>query len=512
MQGLHDLFEQFSELWGLILGIAGVIIVMQLYVPPIRLVWRCLSVNERWPLRNTLIACWASKWPFNPASFGKQMRLWLELRLLCPEPVREPRWRLNAKSKRFQLGYDNQAYEDERELWRREVSGKFAELQLRDSEPIIEVRDVFSLNDESTKSGIKEYLLAVSDLKLSLSEQASFLCKVRINEGFLVPLNLLAGLMSRFASDWDPIITSYGRAAARSSAPGQMAIFNLWLLWGPSVPICNCDQWSGPVTLQYGFGDENNSIRVRVEGAGKQALLDELRQAVERRGSTSYPALHASLTGKLWPPSSFVQGQFCGAQQELLNPDREAFILEYDSHSVIGNPSGSQLFYTAYVWIMFVVGREEKPTVDSLQGRPWSQVIPFFEHANIVNETTYEMAKLQLAQKVLSYVKNAARFETDSGRGPLRLWYVSAIDDSGCGDKLEVPPKGDTIRSVIDRLLDESQHRDLRESIITHHDDSYAELVSGCHLSELVSEFFDTVDAGAAGRTSPAKEAKVVYG
>ena len=70
-------------------------------------------------------------------------------------------------------------------------------------------------DDESTKNGIKQYLLAVSQLRLSLDEEASFLCSVKIEHGFLLPLNLLAGLMSRFSDDWDPIISSYDRMSHR---------------------------------------------------------------------------------------------------------------------------------------------------------------------------------------------------------------------------------------------------------------------------------------------------------
>jgi len=330
-------------------------------------------------------------------------------------------------------------------------------------------------------------------LKLSLDEEASFLCRVKINEGFLLPLNLMAGLMSRFSNDWDPIISSYGQMAAKGFSPLQSSIFDLWLLWGPSVPICSCDQWSGPITLQFGFGDENNSVRVRVQGKKKEMLLAELRKSVERRAATAYPAVHASIIGRLWPPSSFVQGEFCASQHDLLNPDREAFILEYDEHIDIGNASGSHLFYTAYVWAMFVIGRESKPTLDDVRSEPWLKVVPFFEHANIVDEVTYTAAKLQLAHKILTFVKNSAQFESDPSLSPLRLWYVSAIDDSGCGQNVEVMPKGKMIRALIDELLEQDEFIALKQRIVTN-DNSFAEVLSGCHLCEVVSDFFRTIE------------------
>jgi len=496
VQELHSLLETYGDLLKVAAIGVGMVVVIWLYLPPIRLVWRCLSVEERFPILNTLVAIGGSIWPFKPAIFRKQMRLWLELRLLRPKPVKEPRWYFDQKFKRYHLEFDA-SYRRELAQWKDDIRGKFAVLKLQEKEPIIEVSDVFRLNDEVTKNGIKQYLMAVAGLKLSLDEEASFLCKVRINEGFLLPLNLLAGLMARFSDDWDPIIASYGEMAGKSYSPLQATIFDLWLLWGPSVPICRCDQWSGPVTLQYGFGDENNSVRVRIQDDKKSELLESIRHSAELRGTVAYPALHASIVGRLWPPSSFVQGQFCGAQHELLNPDREAFILEYDSHSVIGNAAGSNLFYTAYVWAMFVLGRESKPRLDDIRAEPWLYVAPFFEHGNIVDDTTYEAAKLQLAYKVLTFVRNSAQFEPDPDAAPVRLWYVCALDDSGCGHVVEVPPRGKTIRAVLEDLLRDGEYQGLQDRVITD-DTSFAALLSGCHLSDMVAQFFAHIERRSA--------------
>jgi hypothetical protein len=489
MQELHQFISEYKDIVTIILILIGFVgfslIFSWFYVLPIRLVWRCLSIEEHFPLMATLEACKVSAWPFKPASFSGQMRLWLELRLLRPKPINEPRWYLEPKTKRYQLKSDDEAYRREIARWKRDIRGKFGVMKLKEKEPVIEVNDVFRLSDETTRNGIKQYLMAVSELKITLDEEASFLCKVKINEGFLLPLDLLAGLMSRFSDDWDPIISSYGQMAAKSFSTLQLSIFDLWLLWGPSVPICRCDQWSGPITLQYGFGDENNSVRVRVHDNTKERLLAELRQSVETRSTTAYPALHASIVGKLWPPSSFVQGELCGAQHELLNPAREAFILEYESHAVIGNAPGSHLFYTAYVWALFVIGGETKPTLDEIRKAPWLQVVPFFEHANILDEVTYEASRLQLAHKVLTLLRNSAPHA--------HLWYVCAVDDSGCGQSIEVIPRGSTIRATLEELLSRSEHTDLKQRVVMN-DDSFAEALSGCHLSEVLADFFATIE------------------
>lgn len=505
---LHSFLEHYNDvvkiisiptiLFTLLIGLSAALTWM--YLPVIRLVWRCLSLYEPFPILNTFAAFRASIWPFKPHIFRMQMRLWLELRLLHPRPVLEPRWIFDQRNKRYQLRYDHEAYQDELRRWKGYIRGKFGALKLKEREPIIEINNVFCLNDDSTKDGIKKYLHAVSDLKLSLDEEASFLCKIRINEGYLLSSSLLAGLMARYSDDWDPIISSYSEMANKSFSPLQMTIFDLWLLWGPSVPICSCGQWSGPITIQYGFGDENNSVRVRVEGERQAALLNDIRASVNAHKTEGYPALHASIVGRLWPPSSFTQGQFCCAQQDLLNPDREAFILEYDSHSVVGNAGGGSLFYTAYVWALFVIGREYKPTLDDVRKEPWLNVVPFFEHGNIVDDATYAAAKLQLVHKVLTFLKNSSQFEHDISQPPLRLWYVSALDDSGCGCSIAVPPFGLTIRALIEASLKYPEFSDLSQRIITN-DDSFSAVLSGCHLSEMVSSFFKEIEARSQRQT-----------
>lgn len=493
MHVLSDFFNTYKNIIAIIGVFVGLFTYMWFYIPPILFVWRCLSLEERFPLLNVLKAIKDSSWPVKPAIFRKEMRLWLELRLLLPRPTNERQWYIDPKTKRYQWKFNEDSYRRELNNWKRDIHGKFAVLKIAEKEPIIELTNVFCLNNEVTKEGIKKYLSAVSESKLYQEEDKdSFLCKVKINQGFLLPLNLLAGLMSRFCDDWDPIISSYSQMAAKSFSAMQMSIFDLWLLWGPSVSICSCDEWSGPVALQYGFGDENNSMRVHVLAKMKETLMAEFRKSHETRIKAGYPALHASVIGKLRIPSSFVQGDLCGAQKELLNPDREAFILEYDSHTVIGNASGSHLFYTAYVWAMFVIGRKMKPTIDEIREAPWLQTVPFFEHANIVDETSYESAKLQLAHKVFTFLKNSLQFESDTSLPPGKLWYVCAIDDSGCGNRVEVIPKGKRIRDIIEELLKENEYNGLNQRIVMN-DNSFAPLLSGCHLPTMLTTFVETI-------------------
>ncbi len=497
---LHDfvvLVKDYSAvLWLPISLLLLVLIIWWYYVPSIRLLWCCLSQEQRFPLLHTIQACGIAAWPFKPASFSKQIRLWLELRILNPRPEREPDWVLDPKTKRYTLIQSDSEFNQELTTWLHDIRGKFSALKLKDKEPLIELNNVFSLNNEVTKNRIKQYLLAVDRLNLAFDESASFLCKIKINDGFLLPLNLLAGLMAHFSDDWDPIISAYSRLATKSFSSLQMSIFDLWLLWGPSVPICTCVQWSGPVTLQYGYGDENNSVRVRVTDKNKKAILDEFRTQVnENQTDSAFPALHTCITARLWPPSSFFKHEFCGAQHEHADPNNESFILEYEQHAVTGNPPGGYLYYTAYVWAMFVVGRDVKPTLSTIRTAPWLHVVPFFEHANIVDGFTYEAAKQQLAHKVIHFLKQCDSSESDPSQQPVRLWYSCAFDDSGCGHTLEVKPGGMTIRDMLAEIVNSSTDISLPDRIILD-DSSFAEVLSACHLSDMLAEYFTAIETG----------------
>ena len=488
MEQLQILVKDYSAIVA-VLVFATSILFLWIYLPPIRLVWNFLKNEERFPVWETLKACYAAVWPptresLKPTAFTKQMRLWLELRLLVPKPQRIPKWHPNFSAKRYRLEDDDKEHEREVKEWEDEIKKSFAPLKRGEGEPVIQVKTVFALNSDATKDGIKQYLLAVSNLNLSPDNAVSFLCKVKIDNGFLLPLNLLAGLMSRFSDDWDPIISSYSQMAAQSVSPAQISIFDLWLLWGPSVSICTCDQWAGPLSLQYGFGDESNSVRVLVrDQATIKVVLDDLRKEARRPDRAAYPALHASVTGKLLPPSSFRFGEFCAAQHKSMDPNVEAFILEYERHEACGHDPGSHLFYMTYVWAMFVVSRNEKPEQQEVQDRAWLRIVPFFEHANIVDPTAYALAKVQLAHKILAYVKSTGYF----------LWFACAIDDSGCGQELAVKPEGRTVREEIEQLLSVGDYEDLRNRIVLD-DDSFAEVVSSCHICDVVENFFKEID------------------
>lgn len=99
-------------------------------------------------------------------------------------------------------------------------------------------------------------------------ESPAFLSRIAISTGFAAPLHLLTGVLARYEQEWQPVAEGYGRSVIQADDPYrygtarriQSFIFDCWLLWGPSIPVCTCPQWFGEVALQYGYGDENNAL------------------------------------------------------------------------------------------------------------------------------------------------------------------------------------------------------------------------------------------------------------
>lgn len=75
----------------------------------------------------------------------------------------------------------------------------------------------------------------------------------------------------------------------------------------------------------------------------------------------------------------------------------------------------------------------------------------------------------------------------------MKLWYVSALDDAGCGHAIEVVPKGKSIRVCIEELLEEDEFSSVRKRMVTD-DRSFAGILSGCHLSKMVSDLFQAIE------------------
>jgi hypothetical protein len=137
--------------------------------------------------------------------------------------------------------------------------------------PVVIIDDFPSLDD--SRALIKRYFQILQSWQYE--EDATFVSKACFEVGYLAPLFLVTGLINRFGDTdgWTLILDNYRRLVAADAAYSvelrelRSSLFNTWLLWGPGIAPCSCDLWKprdpscqSDLTLQYGYGDENNSI------------------------------------------------------------------------------------------------------------------------------------------------------------------------------------------------------------------------------------------------------------
>lgn len=375
----------------------------------------------------------------------------------------------------------------------------------------IKVKTAGDLNDEF--DAISRYFIVLDSTALVERPTLSFVCEVQVERGFVAPLHLLTGLLAQYNEKWNGIIDEFemqtsnwrsiplpdppddsGKLPAQDFRQLQSFIFHCWLLWGPSIPVCEskCENWTGGyLSLQYGFGDENNSIEIVGE---RNWLAGRMNQLIaDSPVPQGVMAVPATVKGVLrFSSTTIVEGvKFTEVLRTSWKGGQDPrpvifFSEEASSDAVTGvraagerivgelgydnkmDPSGGPVsrYYSAYLWIMFVVLRydrrarkwvplEADEEINPMRARePWKGTIPFFEHGNIADAESCGFAKQVLADKVLGAM---LQFVTGwpKGKFPLRFAYAGAIDDSHCGTGPLFPrlQGGETIRERIEARL-----------------------------------------------------------
>src|SRR5690606_4710253 len=133
----------------------------------------------------------------------------------------------------------------------------------------------------------------------------AFIVLADVDEGYVANLHLLDGLLSTYNERWDKVLPAFAHDVQQLSplrsdpdfTKGQLYIFYCWLLWGPSIPVGTCTQWSSRgatsmLALQYGYGDESNSLPLIPLSDEAIADLNELLTAST---TSSAPAKRAAI-------------------------------------------------------------------------------------------------------------------------------------------------------------------------------------------------------------------------
>lgn len=401
-----------------------------------------------------------------------------------------------------------------------------------DPTTVVPIDDFPSLDD--SRVAIKRYFDVLGSMGY---RDATFVSSARLEVGYLAPLFLITGLINRFTDEdgWKLILNNY-RQLVRADEKYSLELrelrsfmFNCWLLWGPSVAPCSCPLWipkdpscKNDLIIQYGFGDENNSIDLIVKnGRGihfATSLENRLNPSPKEMDDADFTpiALCAApyrVRGSFrWGPDMddakiseaqrFIQGGASGSRKPL----NGRIVMECRDLDVeIADASLSAKYYSAYLWIMFVIlDCDGKPHFS----QRWKNLLVYFEHANIADASTYQTLKENLISKASSSLTEILGRRSDMERVAIR--YACAFDDSYCGpsDSVLFPPhqglagmrsaglqakraklidilRETTLRLPADHVLN-SGRLCLPETSRPCDPNGYA----SCHLPEIIEEFY----------------------
>ena len=397
-------------------------------------------------------------------------------------------------------------------------------------EEAIEIENCFIIQKKSEE--IIKYLEKIRELSLINNEEdADFLCLVKIQEGFIAPLYLITGPLRKFDEDWPKIGKEFGNSLKNSGCASpslsrlqslQSSNFATWIGWGPSIPICKCQQWEYDnlevqVTLQYGFGDENNSLQLLIPDISEEETFKKIFGEQEQRISEIIvrkvaiivkPSLLCQKTqNKLACAIREVNSREPNQQQfdnSHLKNDLFLKLEESKNIEIKGEPKKIDGkvkeaigYYTAYVWILFGVTTENTPdefiskfdivnrdTPENQHG--WRSLLPFFEHVNLADPIAYKLQKKSLVYKALEFIKNY-QGEDDIQREDLKFIYLCAFDNPNCSTTGEFnlilqPKPEESILNILKDLKKEEKYKNLPIEISED-----AGNLASCYLTELIS-------------------------
>src|SRR5581483_8670214 len=291
----------------------------------------------------------------------------------------------------------------------------------------------------------------------------------------------------------------------------------------------------GDLMIQYGYGDENNSIDILVKDGLSADFHGKLHAILNKRAGDqlnrpfNVSAAPFAANGRFrWGPSlsdaevcsaqALVRGGTDASQRQPIN-GRLVLECRHNDVTVAGEASQSSGYYSAYLWVMFVI---QDTRGNKFHGEDWKNLLVFFEHGNIADASTYHTLKEQLVAKTCTTLaKVLGEFGADAEhgegeRGPISLAYACSFDDPNCPGHhalfrpepfLRTSPAGGvaaeevTILAMLRRAvsaLPEShvlKSGRLRLSELPGPDGENP--YSSCHLPEIVEQFYADLVASA---------------
>lgn len=496
---MDRVFALFDKLWQQLSGLAIyyqiALVAAALYVPLRRYFWPawrllCLSLYRGQPLAHLRALAELLRCLFYVGKTGslyKAARLRVEMELFDPRPPRPLPCAAAGPGLRSFIAHWRAVGK-----WRRRINDVLTRLAEDSKDGVAELDVKTCFDVYKAREPLACYFAALAyTAPTYLRNTDRCLLRLRIEQGCVAPLYLLTGLLNRYDQDWSVVLDDFGHAVSikqdvfnnRPLRRLQAFLFDCWLLWGPSIPVCTCDQWSGITAMQYGYGDENNSIALFGPGLDK-----ELADLVAAQPDDGQPpvAFQASITGvPVWGPRLNDAG-FCIAQQGLCRDDA-GLLLEFARLEKIGSREVEvkRRYYSAYLWIMFVVCDAGGAPLYS--EAPWRALLPIYEHGNIADGKTHAVLKQQLARKALRLLQ-----ETSTTTPELRFRFVCAFDATLCGHGPAIRPPAPSLRALLQDTID--SHPGLTDRVILDTPDEWHDGVyCACHLPDLIADYYEHI-------------------
>ncbi len=432
--------------------IAGLLFVFLYVRPAIRLLNR--TVHRRFRVSRVLRATAAVIGFFGFGLTRKELYraacMRAESELLHPRPTKPDKYEYRHRSEyRAAL----RGFRADQRAWHARTRAQLGELMKGASGALITVPTCFDI--ARAEADIVRYF-RVRKAGNSLIDPAPevFQSTIRVEEGFVAPLHLLSGLLSRFDEDWVKSIDGYGQVMLGADngledlRAFQANLFTCWASWGPSAPFGTCDRWVGQKLAQFGYGDENNSITLATpSGEAREIPMRKVR------GGYTTLAVRSVVIGVLKNATTIDPEDLCAAQQPQNSHGDEdhaslgqgELVLEVTKQiQQAGGPVGARprRYYSAYIWAILVVGG---PNGSPQPLEQWRNMLTFFEHGNVADEVTYSMLKCQLVTKIRASVETIL-----AAKPNVTLSFACAIDECGCGKPVEfAPPHGESVKEML---------------------------------------------------------------
>jgi hypothetical protein len=379
-------------------------------------------------------------------------------------------------------------------------------------------------------------------------DAGSTLCRIR-TDGFVAPQFLVAGLLPRFEDDWHPIITEYEQQVGRDQSAFlsfQTSQWTTWLMWGPSIPICQCREWEGIRAFQYGYGDENNSVpiigvangvptsfenipggyapRERSVGATFSEMKGRLRWApwlLRKTNQTESPPVTSPGELPVPAPRTFLaaRAQRFAYEKAQRGNQRGALLFQAEGPQERDGDAAPQSYFSAYLWLMFLVARkpaepqlplqrlsgEFPPLTVKARARKeshlWRELLPVYVHANIADANALLMHRRTLVNNAVSLLREIWTEQPTLfpklKREELCFCLVGGSDYSGCGHQIRFSSDDCLIARLRTRMADEP-NREFASSVLLPAPEEtmatrpgeLAQFYSTCHLPDLVADYY----------------------